>query len=106
MGKPAEAGCGVYAGFDVLASAQRQSTFLWQVSGPKYADEEFLQEGLENYHRFVTLMAHKDTGQMLVPTYQIDLMWHTHLLANFAAYNQDCVEIMGTTLNHDGTAIP
>ena len=29
-------------------------------------DEEFLQEGLENYHRFVTLMAHKDTGQMLV----------------------------------------
>ena len=104
--EPAPEGAGVYAGFDVLASAERQSTFLWQVSGPRYADEEFLSDGVVNYKRFIKLMTHKDKGktQMLVPTYQIDLMWHTHLLANFGAYNEDCIEIMGKTLNHDGTS--
>lgn len=100
---PAPAGAGVFAGFDVLASAERQTTFLWQVSGPRYVDEEFLLEALHNYQRFVMLMAHKDKSQILVPTYQIDLMWHTHMLANFAAYDEDCIELMGHTLNHDGT---
>jgi hypothetical protein len=98
---PAPTGVGILAGFDVLASAERQSTFLWQVSGHRFEDEEFLSGGLDNYRRFVSLMKHKEKAQVLVPSYQIDLMWHTHILSNFAAYNDDCIELMGTTLNHD-----
>ena len=56
-----------------------------QVSGPRFSDEEFLAEAVSNYRRFVRLklrLAHRE--QVIVPTYQIDLMWHTHILANFA----------------------
>jgi hypothetical protein len=98
---PAPAGVGILAGYDVLASAERQATFLWQVSGPKFVDEGFLAEGRANYARFIRLMKIRGPGQTLVPTYQIDLMWHTHILTKFAAYNKDCIELMGTTLNHD-----
>ena len=70
----APAGVGILAGFDVLASAERQATFLWQVSGPKFVDEGFLAEGRDNYARFIRLMKSRDPGQTLVPTYQIDLM--------------------------------
>ena len=38
---------------------------------------------------------------MLVPTYQIDLMWHTHILTNLTLYYEDCKAIMGSTMNHD-----
>ena len=38
---------------------------------------------------------------ILVPTYQIDLMWHTHILTSITNYNADCKTIIGTTMNHD-----
>ena len=49
---------GVLADFDVLGSAERQATFLWQVSQPKFEDEEFLADGVEAYRRFVMLRKH------------------------------------------------
>ena len=38
---------------------------------------------------------------IIVPTYQIDLMWHTHILTSIALYNQDCKAIIGSTFHHD-----
>ena len=43
------------AGFDLLASTERQATFLWQVSGERFDDIEFLNEGVENYYKFLSL---------------------------------------------------
>jgi hypothetical protein len=67
--KPASASSrvGTLAGFDVLASAERQATFLWQVSQPRFRMEEFLAEGVENYRRFVMLRRHAPE-QTIVPT--------------------------------------
>ena len=90
---------GVLADFDVLGSAERQATFLWQVSQPKFEDEEFLADGVEAYRRFVMLRKHAPE-QTIVPTYQIDLMWHTHILADFGNYHADCLALSGKTLNH------
>jgi hypothetical protein len=38
---------------------------------------------------------------MIVPTYQIDLMWHTHILTSLTLYYQDCRTILGYPLHHD-----
>merc|ERR1712125_224536 len=42
-----------------------------------------------------------DKHQVIVPTYPIDLMWHTHILSSTYGYHQDCRKITGSTLNHD-----
>jgi len=88
-------------GFDLLASTDRQATFLWQVSGPRFSDEDFLHDAVSQYHKFLKLRKGATKGTVLVPTYQIDLMWHSHILANISGYFTDCMAIMGCPLNHD-----
>ena len=89
-------------GFNVIESCSRQSSFLWQVSSDRFDDRTFLQQGVGNYYKFLQL---KDTAEgrkmIIVPTYQIDLMWHTHMLSSITNYNSDCRTIMGFTLHHD-----
>lgn len=48
-------------------------------------------------------MKHKSRLEYLVPTYQIDLMWHTHILTSLRDYHTDTMEIIGgeTRLDHD-----
>ncbi|KAI2500285.1 glycine-rich protein [Fragilaria crotonensis] len=90
------------SGFNLLASTKRQATFLWQISGERYRDDDFLAEGVENYIKFLKLKP--KAGKLrtvLVPTYQIDLMWHTHILSSIGDYNKDCIALMGRTLHHD-----
>lgn len=84
-------------GLDIAASAQCQANFLWQVSGPRFADDDFLQEGVERYRKFLKLQS----SLPLVPTYQIDLIWHTHMLSSLKLYNADCVAIRGRPFHHD-----
>lgn len=109
-------------GFDLLGSTDRQSTFLWQVSGPRFSDDEFLKDGIGRYHKFILLrkrvlddrrqrtqQQHGDVNApprnlgIIVPTYQIDLMWHTHMLSGLGLYHKDCKSLLGhgMTLNHD-----
>jgi hypothetical protein len=88
------------SGFDLLGSTERQATFLWQVSGPRFSDPSFIKQGVEEYYKFLDLRNHAP-NQVIVPTIQIDLMWHTHILASLRSYNQDCHAIMKTEFNHD-----
>eukprot|EP01083_Nonionella_stella_P316629 1148984_1 len=90
-------------GFDVKASCQRQATFLWQVSGERFHDDQFLQDGVENYLKFIYLVKDKSRPEYLVPTYQIDLMWHTHILTSLRDYHMDTMAITGgeIRLDHD-----
>ena len=89
-------------GFDLIGSARRQTTFLWQVSGERYKCDSFLKEGVQNYEKFLNLTkAAKQMNVMLVPTYQIDLMWHTHILSSVNDYHKDCIRIINTTMYHD-----
>ena len=67
-------GCsGMLSGFNVLDSAERQSTFLWHFSGKQYSDEAFLRQGLQNYYKFLLLKSLKAAQQLiLVPTIHAD----------------------------------
>ncbi len=100
-------------GFDLLSSTERQSSFLWHLSTPHFADDQFLKAGIDRYHKFILLrklqlddQQNDSTKQkhpsMIVPTYDIDLMWHTHILSGLTFYHNDCRMILGgSTLNHD-----
>jgi len=91
---------GVIAGFDVVESCERQASFLWQVTAPRFSDPAFLREGVLNYACFLKLMQLHPTA-FLVPTYQIDLMWHTHMLASSAAYHRDAGALTGQPAGPD-----
>ena len=42
----------------------------------------------------------KDPGATLVPTLDIDLIWHVHMLSPHD-YREDCKEMLGRLLTHD-----
>ena len=89
-------------GYDLLSASTRQSTFLWQISGIRFDDPTFLEEGRENYLKFLKLRPKaQEDDVILVPTIQIDLLWHTHILSSVGLYNSDCEAIMGSRLHHD-----
>jgi hypothetical protein len=87
--------------FDLAASCKCQANFLWQVSGPRFHDKDFLQEAKNNYYKFLCLGNQGLKPLPLVPTYQIDLMWHTHILVNCSRYKADCLAIRGRPFHHD-----
>jgi hypothetical protein len=95
-----DADCVQIGNFNILESMKRQVTFLWQVSGERYGDDDFLEEGVLRYARFLQLKA-ANRNIILVPTYQIDLMWHTHMLTSMEWYNMDCLRIMNSVFHHD-----
>jgi Glycine-rich domain-containing protein-like len=88
-------------GFDIARSACSQRQFLYQVSHPCYGDNRFLKEGVAKYHKFLKLKIKDDS--MIVPTLQIDLAWHAHMLVSSSDYSADCTKIRGAMLNHDDT---
>jgi hypothetical protein len=88
----------VLDGFDISAACERQRTFLWQVSGSRFDDGAFLRDGARRYEQFLRLMR---SGAFLVPTYQIDLFWHTHILRSAGAYAADTRRLCGCWLPHD-----
>lgn len=85
-------------GFDLLSSTLRQVEFLWQISRPCFQDLDFLKEAVFKYYCFLKLpVSHLPN----VPTYQIDLIWHTHMLSSLSKYHSDCLKIRHHKLNHD-----
>eukprot|EP00756_Hemistasia_phaeocysticola_P062796 Hpha_TRINITY_DN6243_c0_g1::TRINITY_DN6243_c0_g1_i1::g.23572::m.23572 len=93
-------------GFDVCASASRQSQFLWQVSGPAYGDHAFLEAAIRRYERFLRLVkvTREDLGATakLAPPMDVDLVWHTHMLrAHTSTYLSDTAGVCGVALDHD-----
>lgn len=89
-------------GFDLLASVASQSTFLWHISRPHYRQDDYLLEGVDNYLKFVQLSRRfVNPGDMIVPTFQIDLLWHTHILWSIPHYHALCLERRGSKFRHD-----
>uniref|UniRef100_A0A915KTM4 Glycine-rich domain-containing protein-like n=1 Tax=Romanomermis culicivorax TaxID=13658 RepID=A0A915KTM4_ROMCU len=62
-------------GYDILAAMQRQRSFNYQVCLPHYADGKFLNAAVDRYRKFLHL-ARVCPGVTLMPSYDIDLIWH------------------------------
>jgi Glycine-rich domain-containing protein-like len=84
---------------DLELAAHRQRTFLFNIMSSYYDQDPSVHSGVQRYVQFMSLMkAHP--GTLLVPTYDIDLVWHAHL-SSTAAYRQDCMQAVGRFINHE-----
>lgn len=59
---------------------------------------EKLDESVERYRKFFALAR---SGERIAPTRDIDMIWHLHMQAPVAYYN-DCMSYLGRILDHDG----
>ncbi|XP_045187312.2 uncharacterized protein LOC123545093 isoform X2 [Mercenaria mercenaria] len=84
---------------DIVAIAQKQIEFYYQVSLPHYRDIKFLENSVLRYKQFLYLK--KVTQEFLIPSCDIDLTWRSHLL-NPVVYKDDMVKNVGHLLNHGG----
>ncbi|KAG7968170.1 hypothetical protein I3843_08G139400 [Carya illinoinensis] len=92
-----------YTQYDLVSAAKRQSPFFYQVSRPHMSNDHFLEGAVARYKGFLHLIKRnkeKFIRRFCVPTYDIDLIWHTHLL-HPVDYFKDLSEVLGKVLEHD-----
>ena len=86
----------VVGGVDLLESSRIQASFLWQVQ-----EVQVQSKSQDEYRRFLQL-SKVPRRFKLIPTFEIDLMWHTHMTGvTPAQYHQDCTRICGHFVDHD-----
>ncbi|XP_024537305.1 glycine-rich domain-containing protein 1-like [Selaginella moellendorffii] len=90
--------------YNLADAVLRQQNFYYQVSGPHYVDENFLRAAVARYKAFLHLVfRHTSAASVfLVPTYDIDLIWHTHQL-HPVSYRSDLTRLFGRIFEHDDT---
>lgn len=89
--------------FDLAAAVERQKDFFFQVDRPHFSNDTFLQAALVRYKQFLHAVAKAGgDSQFLVPTYDIDIMWHSHMRCP-AAYASDTSALLRRVLAHDDT---
>ncbi|KAJ8638191.1 hypothetical protein MRB53_012458 [Persea americana] len=91
--------------YDLISAVKRQSSFVYQVSRPSMRDDRFLEGALARYKGFLYLIKRnleRFMNRFCVPTYDIDLFWHSHQL-NPGSYCKDLVAAVGKVLEHDDT---
>eukprot|EP00262_Sarcandra_glabra_P015890 TRINITY_DN5005_c0_g1_i2.p1 TRINITY_DN5005_c0_g1~~TRINITY_DN5005_c0_g1_i2.p1 ORF type:complete len:804 (-),score=148.63 TRINITY_DN5005_c0_g1_i2:468-2879(-) len=89
--------------YDLVSAVKRQSSFFYQVSRPSMHDDHFLEGALARYKGFLHLIKRNiesSRRRFCVPTYDIDLIWHSHQL-NSISYCKDLVDTIGKVLEHD-----
>lgn len=94
-----------YTKYDLISAAKRQSPFFYQVSRPYMKNDLFIKEAVARYKGFLYLIKrNKEKGvkRFCVPTYDIDLIWHSHQL-HPVSYCKDLNEALGKVLEHDDT---
>lgn len=85
--------------YQLEAAAARQKQFLYNVSADYFDKETSMYRGVERYKNFLTLMR-ENPGTFLVPMYDIDLVWHAHILRSTSAYASDCKQFVGRFIDH------
>lgn len=98
-------GEGNYTKYDLISAVKRQSPFFYQVSRVHVSNDLFLESAAARYKGFLHLIKRnndKFLKRFCVPTYDVDLMWHTHQL-HPSSYSKDLVSLLGKVLEHDDT---
>ncbi|CAN8283927.1 unnamed protein product [Cochlearia groenlandica] len=91
--------------YDLVLAVKRQSPFYYQVSRSCVSNDVFIQEAVARYKGFLYLIKknrEKSLNRFCVPTYDVDLIWHTHQL-HPVSYCNDMEKLIGKVLEHDDT---
>lgn len=83
---------------DAVAS---QASFVGRILalGPRIITDEWIDRAISRYADFLQL-ARDHPREVLVPTLDIDLIWHAHMLSPLD-YRDDCHALLGRLLSHD-----
>ncbi|KAG9129769.1 hypothetical protein Leryth_015467 [Lithospermum erythrorhizon] len=96
---------GKFTKYDLISAVERQSPFFYQVSRTHMSNDLYLEGAVARYKAFLYLIKRnqeRSIRSFSVPTYDIDLIWHTHQL-HPVSYCDDLVRLMGKVLEHDDT---
>ncbi|XWS29628.1 hypothetical protein CRYUN_Cryun24cG0045700 [Craigia yunnanensis] len=91
--------------YDLVSAVKRQSPFFYQVSRAHMNNDIFIEGAVARYKGFLHLIKRnreKSIKRFCVPTYDIDLIWHTHQL-HPVSYCKDLNKALGKILEHDDT---
>lgn len=89
--------------YDIVAAAERQMAFHYQVAiTPQYQDSKWLQMAVTRYVSMFLELQRRRAKSVWVPTYDIDVVWHTHML-HPRMYVKDTTIRTGRLLPHDDT---
>lgn len=93
---------------DITSAVDRQYKFVEKMEQTLWirspAVHGTLRRAISRYEKFVNLLK-KYPDVMLVPTIDIDLVWHTHQCAG-AAYQTDMERLAGTFIDHNDKVGP
>lgn len=81
---------------DLIAAAKQSA------DTPREYTHDRLESAVERYKKFLSL-AYKYGEEPLVPTKEIDMIWHLHMLHPQAYFN-DCMAFFGYILDHKATS--
>ncbi|KDQ63940.1 hypothetical protein JAAARDRAFT_144381 [Jaapia argillacea MUCL 33604] len=93
---------------DLVGAVVRQGSFIAKMNELGWLetakfdlqeDGETMPYAVARYHAFLDLMATSPT-EYFVPTLDIDLAWHTHMLTPWQ-YASDCMEFVGRHVDHE-----
>lgn len=90
---------------DLVAASLRQREFAKKITSRELSaidTPDALFKATSRYHKFLLLLNRVKKGASLVPTLDIDLVWHTHQLYA-ASYRNWSIEHLGVAINHDDT---
>ncbi|CAH9122811.1 unnamed protein product [Cuscuta epithymum] len=85
--------------YDLVSAVKRQSSFFNKVSRPHMYNELYLEGAVSRYKGFLHLIK-RNKPLNCVPTYDIDLIWHTHQLHPIS-YCKDLRGLLGRVVGHD-----
>ena len=72
----------------------------WTRPGIFDAESRDLDSAIARYHTFLDLCSRVVLTRVVVPTLDIDLVWHTHML-RATDYRTQTKKLLGRILNHD-----
>lgn len=90
---------------DTKSNIKAQLNFIHKLKNAQTNDECIyfydIKLAYRRYKNFLYLLKyHKPTDFWLVPTFDIDIFWHTHMTDN-EGYYTDCMEYLGYFLHHN-----
>ena len=89
--------------YNLADASTTQIPFYFQVSLLHYRKNQFLAWSFDRYKKFLFLKK-EQPDLFIIPTYDIELMWHSHLL-HPVLYGIDMSRTIGTPLIHDNLVI-
>ncbi|KAF0712449.1 hypothetical protein As57867_004816, partial [Aphanomyces stellatus] len=90
-------------GIDLVHAMVRQLDFVNKICSnyDYWCQPQVIDESIRRYHQFIHLM-HIQSAGTLVPTSDIDIVWHTHQTMP-TEYAKFCNYIVGRLIDHDDT---